>query len=71
MSISAEIDQMSPVERLKTMELLWDRLVRDAEAVDSPSWHGEILEGRLEKIREGKATFLSLDEVRRRLDRAS
>jgi putative addiction module component (TIGR02574 family) len=67
MSTIAEIEKMTLPERLETMELLWDSLVRDAVGVTSPDWHGEILSGRLEKIARGEAVFLSLDEVKRRL----
>lgn len=71
MSTLAEIERMTPSERLQTMELLWESLVRDAKAVESPEWHGEILESRLERIREGKAKYLTLDEARQRLGRKS
>jgi hypothetical protein len=68
-STPAEIERMTPIERLKTMELIWDSLVRDAESIESPAWHGEILKGRLEKIRKGEAKFLDLEEVKRSLGR--
>ncbi|MGB8352471.1 MAG: addiction module protein [Chthoniobacteraceae bacterium] len=67
MSTPAEIARMTPIERLKTMELIWESLVKDVGSVDSPAWHGEILKGRLDKVRSGEAKFLDLDEVRRRL----
>jgi putative addiction module component (TIGR02574 family) len=66
---AADIEAMTRAERLKTMELIWDSLIRDAESVESPAWHGEILKGRLEKIRKGESKFLDLDEVRQRLGR--
>ena len=69
MSTPAEIERMTPAERLKTMELIWESLVRDAGSVESPAWHGEVLKGRLEKIRKGEAKFLDIDEVRRSLGR--
>lgn len=62
-----EIEKMSLSERLETMELLWDSLVRDASNVASPDWHGEVLAARLKKIARGEAKFLSLAEVKRRL----
>ena len=67
MSTPAEIARMTPIERLKTMELIWESLVKDAGSVVSPAWHGEILKGRLDKVRSGEAKFLDLDEVRRRI----
>ena len=65
---TAEIERMTQIERLKTMELLWKSLVKDAGDLKSPAWHDGILQGRLEKIRKGEAKFIDLDEVRRRLE---
>ena len=69
MSTLAEIEKMTPAERLQEMELLWDSLARQPEAVSSPDWHGEVLALRLDKVRRGEATFHSLDEVKRRVGR--
>ena len=66
---AAEIQKMSLPERLRAMEMLWDALARDAEAVPSPAWHGTVLEDRLERVRRGQATFLTLEEVKKRLGR--
>jgi len=54
---------------LQEIERLWDSLVREAETVSSPDWHGEVLSQRLEKVRRGETVFHSLDDVRRRLHR--
>lgn len=69
MSTLIEIEKMTLPERLEAMELLWDSLSRDASAVTSPAWHGDVLAERLERIARGEAVFLSLDEVKRRLKR--
>ena len=69
MSTPAEIERMTPAELLKTMELIWGSLAKHADGIESPTWHGDILKGRLEKIRRGEAKFLDLDEVRRSLGR--
>jgi putative addiction module component (TIGR02574 family) len=60
----AEISQMTIAERLQTMEALWDSLIKDPSSVESPSWHGEILSERREKIISGKADFISIDELK-------
>src|SRR5439155_23159217 len=62
-----QISQMSLVERLRTMELLCDSISRNADQVRSPAWHGEVLAGRLARIKAGQATFLTLDQVKRKL----
>jgi putative addiction module component (TIGR02574 family) len=60
----AEISKMSVQERLQTMEALWDSLTHDAVEIKSPKWHEEILLERKEKIDNGKANFISLDDLK-------
>ena len=62
----AEISKMSNLERLQTMEALWDSLIRETPEIESPEWHRDILAGRTRKIEEGKAEFISVDELRSR-----
>ena len=64
---AAEIEQMSLEERLQTMELLWVSLARTPDAVPSPDWHGEVLAGRLAKIERGEGEFLTIPQVKERL----
>jgi hypothetical protein len=64
---AAEIERMGLHERLQTMELLWDSLSRTPEAVPSPEWHGEVLGQRLAKVERGEAEFLTLAQLKERL----
>ncbi len=59
-----EIKNMSIIERLQAMEELWDSLCREESEIESPEWHKDILESRRKKIKEGKATFISLDDLK-------
>ncbi len=65
-----EIDKMDTTERLRAMEYLWDALTHEVasrgEAIDSPSWHHDILKKRKEKIINGEAEFISLSELKQR-----
>ena len=60
----AEISKMSVIERLQTMEALWDSLTHETTGIKSPQWHEEILSERKEKIESGKANFISLEELK-------
>ena len=60
----AEISKMSVVERLQTMEALWDSLTREPSGIISPKWHEEILADRKEKVEGGNANFISLEELK-------
>jgi len=66
---AAEIERMSLEERLQTMELLWASLARTPDAVPSPAWHGEVLAARMAKIERGEAEFLTIDQVKARLEK--
>ena len=66
---AADIEQMSLEERLQTMELLWVSLARTPDAVPSPAWHGEVLATRLAKIERGEGEFLTIPQLRERLQK--
>ena len=66
---AADIEQMSLKERLRTMDLLWDSLARTPDAVRSPDWHGEVLATRLAKIERGEGEFLTIPQLKERLQK--
>ena len=68
---AAEIEKMSLDERLQTMELLWASLASTPDAVPSPAWHGEVLAARMAKIERGEAEFLTVPELKERLQKAT
>ncbi len=59
-----EITGMSRAEKLQAMEVLWDSLIHDDSEIESPAWHENILAARKLKIEEGKAEYLSIEELR-------
>ncbi|MBN1932884.1 MAG: addiction module protein [Desulfobacterales bacterium] len=59
-----DIKKMSTTERLKTMEALWDSLLYENVEIETPEWHEKILEERKAKIKNGKAKFISLSELK-------
>ncbi len=61
---STEIKKMSTIERLRTMEALWDALCNEEDEIKSPSWHGNILEDRKKKIENGEAEFIAIEELK-------
>ena len=60
---TTEIASMSTVERLQTMETIWDSLIHDSSGMDSPEWHRDVLAERKKKIEEGTAEFRSIEEL--------
>ena len=63
MSIS-EIKAMSTIERIQTMEILWEMLSTEQGNIKSPDWHGRVLKERQRKIAKGKMKFISLDQLK-------
>lgn len=59
-----EVKKMSLDERLQAMEILWDSLIDEECEIKSPEWHQDILKEREKKIKDGKAEFISLEELR-------
>jgi len=58
---------MTLAERLQAMELLWESISATPEKMDSPEWHGEVLNRRLAKVKAGKGTFLTVQQLKTRL----
>ena len=67
MPAALDLKQMSRPEKIMLMEEIWQDLSADEQEVESPSWHGEIIAERIAKDEEGKATFLTLEELQARL----
>ena len=65
--VEAEIKSMSVAERLQTMELLWKSFSGSEHEIQSPEWHGEVLAGRLAKVKAGEGKFLTIPELKARL----
>jgi len=58
------VRKMTQQERLQAMEALWDALTQEGTELDSPLWHQEALVSRSAKLQEGKARFVSLNELK-------
>ena len=59
-----DIKKMNVRDRLQMMEALWDSLLAEKPDIESPVWHKDILEDRKTKIKNGKAEFVSLKELK-------
>lgn len=66
-----EIERMTLPERLQAMELLWRSLSTAPEKLESPAWHKKVLTKRLAKIESGKAEFLTITQLKKRLAKRS
>lgn len=58
--------EMSRLEKLQSMEAIWEALHDDLGDLDSPQWHSYELQGRQRRIDAGEASFLSFQELKTR-----
>ena len=67
LELKEEVSRLSKAEQLQAMEWLWASLSKKAEAIESPQWHGEVLAARKAKVASGKAQFLTVAQLKKRL----
>lgn len=63
-----ELNEMTIEEKLQMMEALWDDLSRNADALEPPAWHGEVLEGREAALERGDEGFEDWQQARAEID---
>lgn len=59
-----EIKSLPVSERIMLMEEIWDSLSHEHEQVESPQWHQDILNDRLELLNSKQATLITLQELK-------
>ena len=64
MSIALHLDRMSTLDKLQAIEEMWSDLLQKSEEIPSPDWHEDILKDREQKVKEGTARYLTLDEAK-------
>lgn len=64
-----DLSHLSATDKLRVIEALWADLEKTPEALESPAWHGEVLEERAAAYKAGKVKTYTLEEVKRSLRR--
>ena len=67
MSIKLPLHEMTIQEKLAAMESLWDDLSRSPEAIESPSWHEDVLDQRQQRIADGTAQFEDWEKAKAKI----
>ncbi|HEX5363815.1 MAG TPA: addiction module protein [Gallionella sp.] len=65
--IDVPIAQLSFTQKLDLMEMLWADMASNEKELESPAWHGEILNERETALNTGKATVSSWQEAKERI----
>ena len=64
---TADIARMSREEKLQALEAIWADLSKDAEAVESPPWHEDVLKETQARVDAGQERILDWPEAKREL----
>lgn len=64
-----DVKNMTPSQRVLTMEALWDSMCHEETELSSPGWHEEILAARREQIAAGETGFVTLEHLKDQLAR--
>jgi hypothetical protein len=64
MPVTLPLSEMTVSEKLQLMEALWADLSRNPDDLESPEWHGEVLEQRERKIAGGEARFSDWEQAK-------
>lgn len=64
MPVTLPLSDLTVSEKLQLMEALWEDLTRNADALESPVWHREVLEERERRIASGEAHFSDWEQAK-------
>jgi hypothetical protein len=65
-----DVQQMSIEEKLRTMEILWDDLCRNAPGSLSPAWHKNVLEVREKRVQAGEEKVLDWESAKKEIEKS-
>ena len=60
---TVDLDQMTILEKVRLMELLWHDLSSQPENVEVPEWHREILQERERALASGETAFIDFEDA--------
>ncbi len=65
MHFTIPLQEMTAADKLQAIEEIWADLARESGDVPSPAWHGDVLRAREQRIADGTARFLDIDDAKR------
>jgi putative addiction module component (TIGR02574 family) len=66
-ALAAEIERLSPAEKLLLVEELWNQIARESNAVEPPAWHDKVLAEDADRYAADPSRGDSWENVRRRI----
>jgi putative addiction module component (TIGR02574 family) len=65
--VDLPLSELTVAQKLHLMEAIWDDLTKHEHALESPSWHEEVLRDREDALAAGKATVSGWEEAKDRI----
>ena len=65
--IEVPIAQLSFTQKLDLMEMLWADMAGNEKNLESPAWHGAVLNDREAALNAGKVTVSNWEEAKERI----
>jgi putative addiction module component (TIGR02574 family) len=59
-----EIKKLDIKERIILMNEIWETLDCEQDSIETPLWHKEVLDERVNKINNKEARYISLEELK-------
>lgn len=67
MAITIPLRKMTIPDKLRALEEIWEDLLRTPKDIPSPSWHGDVLHAREDRVREGTSRYGDWTEAKHRI----
>ena len=67
--VDLPLTKLTLAQKLDLIETLWDDISKNAKALESPSWHEEVLQDRQKALEAGKASARDWDQAKERIRR--
>ena len=61
-----EIKKLNVKDRIILMNEIWETLYTTEDNLDSPSWRKDVLDKRINTIKNNEAKYISLEELKTR-----
>ncbi|MGR3218817.1 MAG: addiction module protein [Candidatus Anammoxibacter sp.] len=68
MEVTLPLEKMSTEDKIRTMEIIWADLCKNAESLSSPSRHKNILDEREKAIETGKEVFIDWSKAKKQIE---
>ena len=67
--VDLPLAKLTLAQKLDLIETLWDDIVKDEKALESPGWHEGVLRDREKALESGKAQVRDWEEAKERIRR--